>query len=156
MNNVTQLISKYRQAPWRHQRQWIGLFLLVIVLVAMVAGIYLNVTAGASVAGREIQILKDKIIDNQRSNHDLETHLAELTSIKSMHTQAEDLGFEPIRPEDITYVIVEGYIPPPPIDLSTHAALTAAPLITTEYTQSLFDWAAQAFILSTARSGEQP
>ncbi len=55
MNNVTQIVQKVRQAPWRVQRQWIGLFLLGLVLVAMVAGIYLNVTVRATLAGREIQ-----------------------------------------------------------------------------------------------------
>ena len=57
MNNVTRIVRKYRQAPWRVQRQWIGLFLLALVLVAMVAAIYLNVTVRATVAGREIHLL---------------------------------------------------------------------------------------------------
>jgi hypothetical protein len=58
MNNVTQMVQKVRQAPWREQRQWIGLFLVGLVLVAMVAAIYLNVTVRTAISGREIQLLQ--------------------------------------------------------------------------------------------------
>ncbi|HVN54070.1 MAG TPA: hypothetical protein VMT46_07040, partial [Anaerolineaceae bacterium] len=72
MNNVTKIVQKYRQAPWRVQRQWIGLFLLGSVLVAIVAGIYLSITTRADLAGREIQNLNADILDKQRENADLE------------------------------------------------------------------------------------
>jgi cell division protein FtsL len=101
MNNVTHIVRKYRQAPWRVQRQWIGLFLLGPVLVAMIAAIYLNVTARAALAGREIQNLDADIISNQRTNADLETQLAGLTSTEAMQERAQELGFHPAAPEDV-------------------------------------------------------
>ncbi len=50
---ATQIIHAYRQAPWRVQRQWIGAFLLLLIGAAMIAALYLDVTARAAVAGRE-------------------------------------------------------------------------------------------------------
>src|SRR6185436_17622358 len=77
---ATQIIHAYRQAPWRVQRQWIGAFLLAVIGVAMVAALYLDVTARAAVAGREIQEMRKEITTIQRENADLETQLADLTS----------------------------------------------------------------------------
>ena len=98
MDNVTQIVQKVRQAPWRVQRQWIGLFLLGLVVMAMVAGIYLNVTVRATLAGREIQALlnpslinlnpdlqPNSIATNQCINSELEMQLADLTSLNLWH-----------------------------------------------------------------------
>ena len=70
---ATQIIHAYRQAPWRVQRQWIGAFLLAVVGVAMIAALYLDVTARSAVAGREIQEMRIQITTIQRQNADLET-----------------------------------------------------------------------------------
>ena len=155
INNVTQIVQKYRQAPWRVQRQWIGVFLLGLVLVAMVAGIYVNLTTRADLAGREIQNMNDQILDNQRQNADFETQLASLTSAQSMMKRAESLGFQPVSPNDVTYVVVPGYVAKPPIDLSSTTAAPARPMILPEYSESLFDWLARE-IDATAPAGDQP
>ncbi len=155
INNVTQIVRKYRQAPWRIQRQWIGLFLLGPVLLAMVAGIYLNITTRADLAGREIQNLNGEIITNQRANADLETSLASLTSDEAMQKRAQDLGFHPVAPEDMTYVVVPGYSPRQPVDMSTKDTGPARPVILPEYTESLFDWLAHE-LGTPASSGGQP
>ena len=57
LDTVTNLFDTYRMAPWRIQRQWIVNFLLAVVSLAMVAALYLDVTARADIAGREIQNL---------------------------------------------------------------------------------------------------
>src|SRR5512136_1268130 len=106
MENVTQIVQKVRQAHWRVQRQWIGLFLLGLVLVAMVAGIYLNITVRATLAGREIQMLQTDITNNTRANSDLETQLAGLSSVESMQKRADAMGYGPADSTDITYVFV--------------------------------------------------
>jgi cell division protein FtsL len=154
MNNVTNIIQKYRQAPWRVQRQWLGLFLLGVVAVAMVAAVYLNVTARAALAGREIQFLEADIEENQRINADLETKRASLTSAETMRERALALGFEPAEEEDMVYVAVAGYVPPAAVDLSEKDAQPAAPVIMPEYTQSLLEWFAEWSQASTP--GGQP
>ncbi len=45
MERVYGLTQAYSQAPWRKQLQLIGIFLVVLVFFALVAGIYLSVTA---------------------------------------------------------------------------------------------------------------
>ena len=141
MNNVTQIVRNVRQAPWRLQRQWIGLFLLGLVLVAMVAGIYLNVTVRATLAGRESITLQSMITTIQRINADLETELAGLISIGSMQKRAETMGFQPVDPTDITFVSVPGYQLQPAVDLSIPSApQQAIPIILPEYTESWVDY----------------
>jgi len=49
------LIQAYRQAPWRTQLQWIGFFLLGLVIIVTVAGLYLSITAQSTTAGVEIK-----------------------------------------------------------------------------------------------------
>lgn len=159
MENVTQIVQKVRQAHWRVQRQWIGLFLLGLVAVSMVAGIYLNITVRATLAGREIQLLQSKLIDDQQANSDLETQLAGLTSIESMQQRAEALGFQPASPEDITYVVVPGYTPQTAVDMSQPGEAiqnqSQKVILLPDYTESLFDWLTRRLVSSTT-VGNQP
>jgi cell division protein FtsL len=138
---ATQIIHAYRQAPWRVQRQWVGIFLLAVIGAAMVAALYLDVTARAALAGREIQELRSLITTVQRENADLETQLADLTSTDVMQRRATELGYRPVQPGELDYVAVPGFITPEPAILL--AAKDASPHIETqpaEYTQSLLEW----------------
>jgi cell division protein FtsL len=168
MENVSHIVQKVRQANWRVQRQWIGLFLLGLVAVSMVAGIYLNITVRATLAGREIQVLQSRFIDDQRQNSDLETQLAGLTSVESMQNRADAMGFQPAKPEDITYVVVSGYTPSSAVDLSQPETTSqdkstlCLPLgcgqksiLLPEYTESLFDWITRT-LASSVPAGGQP
>lgn len=134
-------IHAYRIAPWRVQRQWIGNALLAVVVFALVAGLYLNVTSRTAIAGREIQDLMNAIAISQQASSDLQTQLASLTSVSAMEQRALQLGFRPVQPEELQYLIVPGYVAPEPINFSSNAlpqlsALTIPP----EYNQSLLDW----------------
>ena len=138
---ATQIIHAYRQAPWRVQRQWIGAFLLAVVGIAMVAALYLDVTARAAVAGREIQEMRIQITTVQRENADLETKLADLTATAVMEKRAEDLGYRPVQPGELDYVAVPGFAPPePPILLAADDTAPVAQNQPAEYTQSLLEW----------------
>ncbi len=66
-HTVINYVFAYKQAPWRIQRQWIGTFLLAVLGIAMVAALYLDVTAQAAISGREIQDLADEIISHPAS-----------------------------------------------------------------------------------------
>lgn len=138
---ATQLIHAYKQAPWRVQRQYVGAFLLVVVGLAMIAALYLQVTARTAAAGREIQDMRAEIMTAQRLNADLETQLAKLTSSAEMQRRALALGYHPIKPGELSYVAVPGFVAPEPIILRTaeDAGLFPQPL-PTEYTQSLIEW----------------
>lgn len=139
--NVTHLVHAYRVAPWRVQRQWLGTVLLVVVVLAMVAALYLTVTSRTAIAGREIQDLNESILLSQQFSSDLQTQLAALTSADSMDERARAMGFRPVEPEELEYLVVPGYVTPGAVDLSTMSqpqlnVLTIPP----EYNQSLLDW----------------
>ena len=138
---ATRIIHAYKQAPWRVQRQWIGAFLLAVIGMAMVAALYLDVTARAAVAGREIQDLRFEITTIQRANADLETLLADLTSTAEMQRRALELGYRPVKPGELDYVAVPGFVSPEPDILSAAENVTLWPqALPVEYTQSLFEW----------------
>jgi hypothetical protein len=135
------LIHAYRIAPWRIQRQWIGNILLLVVIMALIAGLYLNVTSRTAIAGREIQDLMNAIAISQQASSDLQTQLASLTSSVAFETRARELGFRPIESEDLEYLVVPGYVAPQPLNLSSNTASQLSALtIPPEYNQSLLDW----------------
>jgi hypothetical protein len=139
--NVNHFIHAYKVAPWRIQRQWIGNVLLGVVALAMVATLYLDVTAKAAIAGREIQDLNADILTSQQASADLQTELASLTSAGMMELRALELGFRPMTPEELEYLIVPGYSAPrPEILASAQLPQMSAPTIPPEYTESLLDW----------------
>lgn len=155
MDNVNKLVSKVRQAPWRVQRQWIGLFLLGVVLIAMVAALYLNVTVRTAVAGREIQMLQGDITLNQRFNADLETELAGLTSVEAMQKRAQALGLYPVEPEEITYVFAAGYTPPSAVDMSSSDTVSETAILLPIHTETLFDWFTRKLTAPMQVGGQQ-
>lgn len=139
--NVTHVIHAYRVAPWRVQRQWIGNALLVVVSLAMVAALYLNVTSRTAIAGREIQDLTDSIAVSQQVSSDLQTQLANLTSAEVMQQRAKEMGFRPVEPVELEYLVVPGYVAKDAVNLSSSAQLQLNVLaIPPEYNQSLLDW----------------
>jgi hypothetical protein len=106
----------------------------------MVAGIYLNVTSRAALAGREIQGLEADISDTQRNNADLETELAELLSTGNLLARAEEMGFVPATPEEINYLTIPGYFPPATVVMSASNISRHSPALDPRFSQSLFGW----------------
>jgi hypothetical protein len=141
LESVNHFVHAYKMAPWRVQRQWIGGFLLALVSLAMVAALYLDVTARAAIAGREIQDLSSQMTILQHHSADLQTDLGTLTSTSVMEQRALDLGFRPMEPDEVEYLVVPGYAPPQPAILSAlPKAGLSAPSIPPEYSESLLEW----------------
>ncbi len=141
LETVNHVVHAYKMAPWRVQRQWIGSFLLVVVFLSMVAALYLDVTAHAAITGREIQDLTVQISATEHASADLQTQLATLTSTSIMEQRAQELGFRPVQPAEVEYLVVAGYTPPQPNILNTLPLPgLSAPTIPPEYNQSLLDW----------------
>jgi cell division protein FtsL len=138
---ATQIIHAYKQAPWRVQRQYVGAFLLAVIVLALVAALYLDLSARTALTGREIQELQIEITILQRSNADLVTELANLTASAVMQQRALELGYRPVKPGELDYVFVPGYVTPEPaillaaVDETFHS--NALP---EEYSQSLLEW----------------
>jgi hypothetical protein len=152
----------YLLSPWRSQTQLVGSFLLVVVITALVAFIYLNTTAQAATLGRKIQDLQINLdnqpaITDQDSQEtaedlsmeelsiriaDLELQLAMLTAQKLIETKAAEMQMEPYDPQKALFLSVPGYqgrsavhlAPPPRVERAT------TPVIPAVYKQSLVDW----------------
>jgi cell division protein FtsL len=138
---ATQIIHAYKQAPWRVQRQYVGAFLLAVIVLALVAALYLDLSARTALAGREIQELQVEITSMQRSNADLETELANLTAAAVMQQRALELGYRPVKPGELDYVFVPGYVAPePPILLAAVDTTSRSYTLPESYSQSLLEW----------------
>lgn len=144
-------LDSARSMPLNIQRQWVILFAVAIAIVAMVSGLYLDVTARAAITGREIQNLELTIAANRRTNADYETDLAHLMSNQVMQNRASQAGFEMLDRSEADYMVVPGYLPFDGVHFINHVVekqvISAAP----EFHSSLLDWLAEA-----ARSASTP
>jgi hypothetical protein len=141
METINRLNHAYTQAPWRVQRQWVSIFLLIVVGLGMIATLYLMVTSQAAIVGREIQDLRLEITQSERTSADLQTQLARLTAREEVKIRAYALGFRPVEPEELEYLYIPGYVKPEGAKLAAAPdLLPSAPSIPPEYSQSLLDW----------------
>jgi hypothetical protein len=148
MDIANRTIQAYRQAPWRQQLQWGGMFLLVLVAGLLIAGVYLNISAQAATAGLETQDLSEKKEETLRAIANNRTKLAQLTSQAEMEKRAAELGFVDATREDASYLVVEGYGGRQPIVLAPTQRQTTIEhtLIKPVYTQSLWEWMFQGVL----------
>lgn len=142
MDRVRSLTQAYSQAPWRKQTMFIGLFLLVIIFAALVAGIYLDVTARTATIGREIQGMEEEIESLKLANADLESKLALLMSSDEMEKRARSMGFHSIEMGEAIFVVVPGYLPRQHVRLALPPGpvKTVAATLPSAFTESLFAW----------------
>lgn len=138
-----EFIQAYKEAPWRRQMQMIGFVATGVVMLALVAGIYLNITARSATTGRLVQQLQSERSDMEQHIEDLQTQLAFLLSVEQMQKRAGDLGFVPVAPSSIVYLMVQEYQGQPiGAELAPRAGseFGAAVTMPAAYTDSLFDW----------------
>lgn len=149
------LLQAYPNAPWRSQVQAIGVFALGVVVIALLAGVYLGISVQAATLGRETQEIQLEILELQRSNADLQTRLAELTSATRMEKMAEQMGFRQLTSYDLEYLAVPGYrtrsevVLAPAPDRSIADSSSVPPALN----QTLFDWIQEKMLAPAARDG---
>jgi len=142
MQNIQRITRAYSQAPWRKQVHLIVMFMLILIFITLVAGIYLNISARSGEIGRSIQVMEYEINNLELNNEDLRIKLAYITSRPELEKRARALGFRPLNGDEMIYLNVQGYVEPqtPRLakepDFNPGIELPLAP----EYTQSLFDW----------------
>lgn len=136
------LIQAYKQAPWRTQLQWVGIFLLVLVGVAVVAGVYLMISGRAAASGKRVQNLEAEVRAMEIEINDLRTQYAELSSARSLSERAEALNMTLLDPLEAIYIEVPGYVPPSQPALAPPPAVEeiSTPVLLPEFTASLWDW----------------
>jgi cell division protein FtsL len=153
---ATQTLQSARTMPLNIQRQWVILFAVGIAIVAMVAGLYLDVTARAAITGREIQNLEQAIAVNRRANADYATNYASLMSNRVMQVRAREAGFEMLTRDDVTYMVVRGYLPFDAVRFTSDEVMTVAISASPEYHESLLDWLAEAMREASSPLGGLP
>jgi hypothetical protein len=137
---ATRLASVARENGLRFQRQWIITFVAVIAMLALLAALYLNVTASASIAGRQIQYLEVDIVTNEQLNADLETEIATLMSTAVLEQRARAMGFEPVDRTKLEYMLVPGYFPARAVRMVPSAAPAEVLANSPEFNETLIDW----------------
>ncbi|MFC2025752.1 hypothetical protein ACFLUC_01005 [Chloroflexota bacterium] len=142
MDQLDSITQAYTQAPWRRQLQLIGLFSMVLVFIALIAGIYLNVSSRAATAGREIQTKQREIEVLEREIEDLQTQLALLLSSGEMEQRAKELGFELLNVDETVYIVVTNYSDRQPAVIAPYSnrAVVSAPVVPAEYYETIFQW----------------
>jgi len=140
MKTLNQIFQTYKQASWRNQVQWIGLFMIVLASIGIVSAFYVNVTSRKALAGRQIATSKENILAMQHNISELESKIAAAGSTQNMQERAAAMGFIPAEPQEFVYILVPGYTPKPAFSLAPKAVPNSAPYLLPEYTESLFDW----------------
>jgi len=142
------VVQAYQQAPWRSQVQAIGLFLLGLVVTALVAGLYLSISAQTSAEGIAIQNLESQREDLERQIADLKTQVGMLTSNTQMQLRAQALGYQITDPQSTTYMVVPNYYGRQSAEFApTNAPQTqTSSLLKSDYTESLWEWLFQGAI----------
>lgn len=139
------ILQAYKQAPWRIQLQWIGLFLLGLVLIASLTGLYLSISAQAAASGRKIQSLERQINNINNEIAELTANLASARSVDNMKVRAEAMGYVSLNPHEAIYLEIPDYNPhadlvlaPPRVNI-----ISESPTLLSSYKTSLWEWLVQ-------------
>ncbi len=132
----------FRQTPWRVQLKLTGRTVQVTVVLLVVAGLYLAVNARLADAGRQVLVLEDQRESLQRATAELTAQYAEQTNPERMLERAGSLGYKPADSDEIFYLQVEGYVPPPAFvaPRPPSSRLEGATRLSPAYTETLGEW----------------
>ncbi len=152
------LTQAHKQAPWRLQVQRFGFIALVLVGAAIIAFLYLNISAQSATAGIEVQQLEAKRQALSHENASLLTDWARITSAAEMEKRAYASGYELIDPNEVTYMVVEGYTGKelPEIETAPYTNLISPTVIKPSYTESLWEWFYDSLLIPNSTLGSLP
>lgn len=149
MNRIEHIALAYAQAPWRKQLRLVGLFSLGVVFLALLAGIYVILSANIAKVGRDIQAKYAQIDDIDWQIEEMQSQLARIQSTESMAQRAMAMGFKVVEPDEKFFLPVPGYVERQPITLApkTVPPVSGAVVIPSHYTETIFDWFERQSIL---------
>ena len=147
MNRIENISKVYTQSPWRKQVQYLTMIVMGLIAIALVAYIFLSVSAHATAVGRDIQDKRSKIKELDREIEDMEAELAIILSSEQMEARAKSLGFREAEPDQVVYMTVPGYIERQPAKLAPYSRKLTLSVksVPFEYTETLFDWIKRQF-----------
>lgn len=97
------------QQPWRNQRQFVATLGLIGVIGLIIAALYLLQSSRSTISARELAEMNDYRARLERDNERVRAEIASLQSLPRVMTQAAEMGFRPANPDEIQYIIVDGY-----------------------------------------------
>lgn len=127
-------LSQLRQPPEmdnrRERQQFIAVLILFVVVSIIIGALYL-VQATTNVGNaRDIQLLREQRSRIQRENEALKAENARLNSIPRLQERAATLGFvTAVYPDNIQYIVVDGYVYDQPAPTLTPILQTATPQV---------------------------
>lgn len=115
--------------PQRERQQFVALLVLFVAVSIIIGALYLvQATTNVSTA-RDIQLLRERRDRIQRENEALRAENAELNSVPLLMERAATLGFLTAAPENIQYIVVDGYVYDEPAPTITVAQPTPTPQV---------------------------
>ncbi|MCC7449298.1 MAG: hypothetical protein IT324_17910 [Anaerolineae bacterium] len=134
----TWLQQAVRQAPWRTQTQTVAVVALGLVVAIIIGALYLAQATVTATTGRQLEQLSATRDFLQRAIDDANSEIALKRNINTLRGRAQALGFAPVGPEKLEYLVVDGYSP---ARATPTPAATAAP--TYVYDETFNGWVKQ-------------
>src|SRR5882757_8591545 len=100
-----------RQGPWRTQTQTSAIIALVLVIAIIIGSLYLAQATTTATTGQQLVQLSTTRDYLQRANEDTLAAIAFAKSISLLRGRAQALGFQPVGPDKLEYLVVDGYSP---------------------------------------------
>lgn len=124
----------------KERQQFVALLVLFAIVAIIIGALYLVQAATNVSTARDIQLLRDQRDRIQRENELLKAENAELQSVPRLMEQAATLGFVTAAPEDIQYLVVDGYVYDQPAPTLTPILVTPTPRV---YDDNFAGWLAR-------------
>ncbi|MCI0708586.1 MAG: hypothetical protein L0154_00330 [Chloroflexi bacterium] len=93
----------------QQQGQAAAIVILLVVLSFIIGGLYLAQATTNITTARDIELLDEERGRIERDNERLKGDIARSQRLDNLHTRAATLGFEQAGPDDIQYIVVDGY-----------------------------------------------
>ena len=143
MNRVNKFTQAYSQTPRRKQLQFLVQAIVLLIMAAIVASLYLNLSERTTRLGMEIKEIQEENEVLKKEISDLNAKYAFLISSEEMRKRALAMGFEPRVHERTLFMLIPGYIERQPANLASPQKPQTAAVETTlpdSYTESLLNW----------------
>jgi hypothetical protein len=110
MNNV-QVVDSLEVHPNFHlARAW----LVLVGLIALLGLLYLTQSTQATLTGKRLVSLQERLEELRRENAQLEYEIGVLTAPQRLAERATRLGLRPLTPAQARYVVIKDFAPLPP------------------------------------------
>ena len=158
MNRAQKILQAYRNTPWRRQSQMVSGLVALGLVAAVVMIVYTWMTSQAGAYGIQVQEYQATALAAQQNIEDKNAELADLTSNENLAIRATQIGYQPVDPNRVRYVEVDGYYPEPPLQLAplpnaVHQTIDEETGLPEEFTSSLFEWLQAAISRLSVRGG---